>query len=122
MFRILFKERTGLYDHGWHAEDGEYDTVFHWSRANGWCVMATVELLNVLPAEHPRRAEVVHVLKRHLQGLIGYQAPDGLWHNLWRGGPAEREVRLEILRGAERQVLKLSSVDRMKTLKRPSGV
>ena len=50
------------------------------------------------------------------------QALDGLWHNLWRGGPAEREVRLEIQRGAQRQVLKLSSVDRMKTLKRPSGV
>ncbi len=45
-----------------------------------------------------------------------------LWQALWRGGPAEREVKLEIERGSVRQVLKVFSVDRMKTLKRPRGI
>jgi len=46
----------------------------------------------------------------------------GLWRALWRGGPPEREVRLEILRGEARQEVKVFSVDRIKTLKRPTGV
>jgi S1-C subfamily serine protease len=50
------------------------------------------------------------------------RALDGLWRALWRGGPPEREVRLEIQRGATRQEVKVFSVDRMKTLKRPTGV
>ena len=49
-------------------------------------------------------------------------ALDALWQALWRGGPPEREVRLEIQRGSARQVLKVFSVDRMKTLKRPRGI
>jgi serine protease Do len=45
-----------------------------------------------------------------------------LWKTLWSGGPPEREVSLDIVRGGERQTLKLQSVDRMKTLKRAQGV
>ena len=50
------------------------------------------------------------------------QALGALWQALWRGGPAEREVKLEIRRGSARQELKVFSVDRMKTLKRPQGI
>ena len=82
MVEILYKERTGLLDHGWHAADGEYDTVFHWGRANGWCMMAMVELMNVLPKDHAKYDEVLHVYRRHCQNLISYQGPKGLWHNL----------------------------------------
>ena len=45
-----------------------------------------------------------------------------LWQSLWRGGPPEREVRLEIRRGDDEQAIKLFSVDRMKTLRRPQGI
>ncbi len=50
------------------------------------------------------------------------KALDALWLALWRGGPAERVVRLDIARGAERQELKLLSIDRMRTLKRAQGI
>jgi S1-C subfamily serine protease len=50
------------------------------------------------------------------------RALDTLWQALWRGGPAEREVKLEIERESNRQALKVFSVDRMKTLKRPEGI
>ncbi len=70
MVEILYKERTGLLDHGWQAADGEYDTVFHWGRANGWCMMAMVELMNVLPEDHAKYQEVLHVYRRHCQNLI----------------------------------------------------
>ena len=45
-----------------------------------------------------------------------------LWKTLWRGGASEREVTLEIRRGDEPRTLKLQSVDRMKTLRRPQGI
>jgi S1-C subfamily serine protease len=45
-----------------------------------------------------------------------------LWQTLWRTGPAEREVVLEVLREGSRQTLKVYSVDRMKTLTRAQGV
>jgi len=47
---------------------------------------------------------------------------DQLWTALWRGGPPEREVRLEIRRDDSRQTLKVFTVERAKTLKRSQGV
>ena len=47
---------------------------------------------------------------------------DQLWLTLWRNGPAEREVRLEIQRDGSQQTLKIFTVERAKTLKRSQGV
>ncbi|MDT7836392.1 S1C family serine protease [Aquabacterium sp. OR-4] len=45
-----------------------------------------------------------------------------LWQALWSGGAAEREVRLDIQRHGEAQAVRVYSVDRQKTLKRPQGI
>jgi len=47
---------------------------------------------------------------------------DQLWTTLWRNGPAEREVNLEIQREGNKQTVKVFTVDREKTLKRSQGV
>ena len=47
---------------------------------------------------------------------------DALWKALWSGGEPEREVRLEVRRGDETHTLRLRSVDRQSTLRRPRGV
>ena len=47
---------------------------------------------------------------------------DALWTRLWSGGPAEREVTLEIERDGTRQTVAVRSIDRMKALTRPRGV
>jgi serine protease Do len=47
---------------------------------------------------------------------------DQLWTTLWRNGPAEREVKLEIQREGNNQTVKVFTVDREKTLKRSQGV
>jgi serine protease Do len=46
---------------------------------------------------------------------------ESLYKTLWRDGP-EREVTLVIKRGGETQTLKLRSLDRMKTLRKPQGI
>jgi len=45
-----------------------------------------------------------------------------LWKRLWAGTSAEREVTLDIERDAERQTVKLQSVDRAKTLRHARGI
>ena len=46
---------------------------------------------------------------------------DTLWTRLWSGGPAERDVTLEIERDGTRQNVGLRSVDRAQTIKRPAA-
>ncbi len=47
---------------------------------------------------------------------------DTLWTRLWAGGPAEREVKLEIERNGLRRNIDLYSIDRAQAIKRASGV
>jgi unsaturated rhamnogalacturonyl hydrolase len=78
--RLFIKEK-GLYTHGWIEQMQEHP-CFHWGRANGWAAMATVELLSVLPENHPGRGPVLELLRQHLRGLAAVQGKNGLWHQL----------------------------------------
>jgi unsaturated rhamnogalacturonyl hydrolase len=77
----MFNPQLGVYMHGWSMSAPEHPE-FHWARANGWAIMAMVELLDVLPEDHPGRAEVLRQLRAHIKGLASYQAPTGFWHQL----------------------------------------
>jgi rhamnogalacturonyl hydrolase YesR len=77
----MFVPEVGLWAHGWTARAEEHP-AFHWGRANGWAAMAMTELLEVLPADHPQRAEVMKLYKAHMKGLAKCQAGEGLWHQL----------------------------------------
>ena len=78
----LFVPSSGLYTHGWHRSIGKNQPHYYWGRANGWCAMATVELLDVLPPDHPKRDELIKLLNAHAQGLASVQSGDGLWHQM----------------------------------------
>jgi serine protease Do len=45
-----------------------------------------------------------------------------LWKTLWTGASPERDVVLDIVRGEQPQTLKVRSVDRAATLRRPRGI
>jgi len=77
----MFNYEKGLFMHGWIQGMDEHPQ-FHWARANGWAVMAMVELLEVLPADHPKRDHVLDLLRRHIRGLANYQDGTGFWHQL----------------------------------------
>lgn len=77
----MFKPDKGLYMHGWVEGMAEHP-AFHWARANGWALMATVELLEVLPENHPQRPQILSLLKAHAKGLASYQSGSGFWHQL----------------------------------------
>jgi len=50
-----------------------------WGRAMGWYAMAVVDVLDHLPKNHPRRPEVMEVLKRLADAIAPYQSENGLW-------------------------------------------
>lgn len=77
----MFVPEQGLYMHAW-AEGMEPHPAFHWGRANGWALMAMVELLEVLPADHPGRDAVLAQFRAHVTGLARVQSGTGLWHQL----------------------------------------
>ncbi len=77
----MFNHNLNLYMHGWIG-GMEVHPEFHWARANGWALMATTELLDVLPEDHPGRPGVLELLRAQIRGLAACQAYNGLWHQL----------------------------------------
>lgn len=77
----MFNKEKGLFMHGW-VQEMEFHPQYHWARANGWAIMAIVELLDVLPKEHKGYPFVLKQLKLHVEGLAGYQDQTGFWHQL----------------------------------------
>ena len=83
---LQFAERMwvpekNLFRHGW-VEIMEEHPAFHWGRANGWAILTMCEVLDVLPESHPKRAEILKLLRSHLKGLAALQHHDGYWHQL----------------------------------------
>ena len=51
-----------------------------WGRAQGWYVMALVEILDAPPEDYGRRGEVADLLTRTLDGVVKWQDKDsGVW-------------------------------------------
>jgi rhamnogalacturonyl hydrolase YesR len=77
----MFVREKGLFIHGW-VEGMEVHPEFLWARANGWALMAMVELLDVLPEDHAGRPALLELLRAHVRGLAARQSGSGLWHQL----------------------------------------
>ncbi|HEY0108112.1 MAG TPA: glycoside hydrolase family 88 protein, partial [Fibrella sp.] len=77
----MFNKEKGLYMHGW-VEGMSVHPEFHWARANGWGLMTAVELLEVLPENHPGRPAILELLRAHVRGLAACQSGSGFWHQL----------------------------------------
>jgi rhamnogalacturonyl hydrolase YesR len=77
----MFVRSKGLYVHGW-VQGMESHPEFHWARANGWALLATEDLLDVLPVGHPSRGAIMDLLRAHIRGLAACQSGSGFWHQL----------------------------------------
>ncbi|MCF8379838.1 MAG: glycoside hydrolase family 88 protein [Bacteroidales bacterium] len=77
----LYNENNQIYYHCWYEDNGQ-NGVAHWGRCNGWVMMAQVELLKNLPANHPSTEELIRILQNQITGISRYQDPSGLWHQI----------------------------------------
>jgi rhamnogalacturonyl hydrolase YesR len=79
--KYIFDPTAGLYFHTYYNDDN-MNGVARWGRCNGWVALAQVELLDNLPANHPKRAELVKLLERQIVGFSRYQDTSGMWHQV----------------------------------------
>lgn len=77
----LEQDTDGLFFHGYNVKEKKH-SPFKWGRGNGWVTVATVELLSELPENHPSRAKLIAILKKQVDGLKPWQAPDGMWRQV----------------------------------------
>lgn len=85
--RHLRDPRTGLYYHAWDATHRQpwADSATglspnFWGRADGWLLMAALDVLDYLPKRHRDRAELVRVTQRLADAVADVQDPvTGLW-------------------------------------------
>jgi unsaturated rhamnogalacturonyl hydrolase len=77
----LWDPQVGLYAHGKHVNQ-PLNPEFYWARANGWAMLASVELLDVLPDDHPGREKVLEALRAHVRSVAKLQSGSGLWHQM----------------------------------------
>ena len=63
----------------WADESSGLSPEF-WCRAIGWYGMATIDVLDTIPANHPRRAQLLTILRNLVSALTRYQDPrTGRW-------------------------------------------
>ncbi|EHQ29333.1 glycoside hydrolase family 88/105 protein [Mucilaginibacter paludis] len=87
--KLWWKSSGYLYSNDQHLffRDSRYFTqkekngknVF-WSRGNGWVMGGMVNLLSVMPANHPDRAKFIRQFKQMAASIARLQQPDGTWH------------------------------------------
>lgn len=86
--------KTGLLYHGWDesrlqkwANPKTGLSPEFWSRAMGWYIMALVDVLDDIPAGHPRRRELISILNRLSAALVKFQdKPSGVWWQVTNKG------------------------------------
>jgi rhamnogalacturonyl hydrolase YesR len=79
--KYIYDPSTGLYFHT-YFNDENMNGVARWGRCNGWVALAQAELLDNLPANHPKRPELVKLLLRQIVGFSRYQDTSGMWHQV----------------------------------------
>lgn len=90
MYENMLDKKTGLLIHGWDEskeaqwadkETGKSSEV--WARAMGWYVTAIVDILDYLPIDHPKREDIIEILKNILAAIVKYQdKTDGRWYEV----------------------------------------
>ena len=78
---------TGLLYHGWDeshlqkwANPKTGQSPEFWNRAMGWYLMGLVDVLDNIPANHPRRKELIQILNKITPVLLKYQdKASGVW-------------------------------------------
>jgi unsaturated rhamnogalacturonyl hydrolase len=96
-YQHLNDPATGLL---WHAYDESgkqawanpqtHTSAYHWCRAIGWYGMTLIDVLEVLPKNHPQRAQLISIVQQLAKAYEKYQDPKtGLWWQVVDKGSVE---------------------------------
>jgi len=92
----LYVDETGLPRHGWDesreqrwADKQTGLSAHHWGRAIGWYSMALVDVLEIIPSQHPKRPWLVARLRHLVDQMAKYQHHTGAWYQVVDQGGRE---------------------------------
>ncbi|WP_297088200.1 glycoside hydrolase family 88 protein [uncultured Draconibacterium sp.] len=98
VYKQTLDEATGLVYHAWDEsreqrwcvpETGQ--SKHFWSRATGWYMMALVDVLEFLPANHKDRGAIIDILNMLSEAIVTVQdAETGLWYQVMDRGGEDR--------------------------------
>jgi rhamnogalacturonyl hydrolase YesR len=75
------EDADGVWFHAYSVPLRQH-SPYKWGRANGWVLVTLAEVLSALPEDHPDRAALLDLYRRHVAGLKKYQPESGVWHNI----------------------------------------
>lgn len=79
MRKYTKSEATGLYHHGWDEKciqpwartDGKAPEI--WGRALGWYGLAVIDMIDLLPEDHPHKEEWIVFIQDYVRDIVKYQ-------------------------------------------------
>ena len=85
-----YNSEVGLNYHGWDESKEQAWAIpengcspHFWGRAMGWYAMALVDILDFIPENHPKREELIGIVKQVVAGIEKVQDPKtGLWYQV----------------------------------------
>jgi unsaturated rhamnogalacturonyl hydrolase len=97
MRRHMKDHKTGLFYHAWDEKKvqpwANADTGCSpefWGRSMGWYGTALVDILELLPVDHPGRDDIIQSLQSYVEAIIKFQDyKTGLWYQILDKGDQE---------------------------------
>ena len=77
----LWSPEKQLYYHCYYT-DLKRNGVAYWGRANGWIMLSLADLIEAMPENHPKRAELISLLDKQIVGASRWQNANGMWNQL----------------------------------------
>jgi len=65
---------------------------FAWGRGNGFASLGLTEALTYLPADHPKRPEILAIYRKQMTALKAVQTPEGTWREVIDHPESYREI------------------------------
>jgi len=79
--KFVWDKEANLYMHANFSEEKNVKLP-HWSRANGWGIWATTEVLMNLDKSNKYYKLILEHYRRHVESLVKWQAASGFWYNV----------------------------------------
>jgi unsaturated rhamnogalacturonyl hydrolase len=80
--RHLQDPETGVLFHGYFCEEKSHKSAARWTRGNAWIVVGTPLILGEIGGMLPVPPEIIERYHRMVDGLLRFQAANGLWHTV----------------------------------------
>ncbi|MBP1657909.1 MAG: glycosyl hydrolase [Bacteroidetes bacterium] len=80
--QLLQDEKTGVLYHGFHCEGNHHMSGALWTRGNSWVVIGAPMILESIREMTKVPDETYARYRRLVDGILKYQAPNGLWHTV----------------------------------------